>query len=179
MDLGATICTPRRPACALCPWRDPCRARAFGVQDTLPRKAPKREGVERHGAAFVAARPDGSVLVRTRPPRGLLGGTAEVPTTDWLAGQDLADAAGEAPLPADWTRVPGEVRHVFTHFPLRLAVYRAAVPAEQAAPGGMRWSVPAEIDGEPFSNLMLKVLRHAARNGADQASRRPMRRSQR
>ena len=78
MDLGATICTPKRPACALCPWNEACAARALGTAETFPRKAPKREGRLRRGAAFVAIRADGTLLVRTRPPRGLLGGMTEV-----------------------------------------------------------------------------------------------------
>src|SRR5476651_2687861 len=64
MDLGATICSPKRPACALCPWNDSCLAFARGDQETFPRKAPKREGKLRHGAAFVALRADGCVLLR-------------------------------------------------------------------------------------------------------------------
>ena len=41
MDLGATICTPKRPNCAICPWHAPCEARAQGIQETLPQRAPK------------------------------------------------------------------------------------------------------------------------------------------
>ena len=81
MDLGATICTPKKPACALCPWIDACAARARGDPETFPRKAPKAEGKLRRGAAFVVVRADGFVLVRTRPAKGLLGGMTEVPTT--------------------------------------------------------------------------------------------------
>ena len=83
MDLGATICTPVKPACVLCPWMEDCAARRRGDPQTFPRKAPKREGKLRRGAAFVAVRADGCVLLRSRPPKGLLGGMTEVPTTDW------------------------------------------------------------------------------------------------
>jgi A/G-specific adenine glycosylase len=62
MDVGATICSPKRPACALCPWSRACAANARGDQETFPRKAPKREGKLRRGAAFVALRDDASVL---------------------------------------------------------------------------------------------------------------------
>ena len=72
MDLGATLCSPKRPACALCPWSECCVARARGEQETFPRKAPKREGQLRRGAAFVALRADGRVLLRQRPDKGLL-----------------------------------------------------------------------------------------------------------
>src|SRR5215469_2050578 len=94
MDLGATICTPKRPACALCPWMSACRARARGDPAAFPRRAPKRAGVLRRGAAFVALRADGCVLVRARAPRGLLGGMTEVPTTAWTADFDAEAALG-------------------------------------------------------------------------------------
>ena len=97
MDLGATICTPKTPACALCPWHASCAARLTGEAETLPRRTPKREGALRRGAAFVARRADGKVLVRTRPTKGLLGGMTEVPTTEWAVDFAEADALGYAP----------------------------------------------------------------------------------
>ena len=88
MDLGATICTPKTPACALCPWNESCAAYARGDAETFPRRVPKREGVLRRGAAFVVRRADGFVLLRTRPEKGLLGGMTEVPTTEWTKDFD-------------------------------------------------------------------------------------------
>src|SRR5262245_44553172 len=162
MDLGATICTPKKPACALCPWIEPCAARARGDAERFPIKAPKREGRLRRGAAFVAVRADGFVLVRSRPPKGLLGGMTEVPTTAWAHDFDEADALSDAPLArAKWRRIPGVVTHVFTHFPLELAVHIAQVPATARAPEGMRWVALAELPGEALPNLMRKVLTHA------------------
>src|SRR6266404_4065557 len=87
MDLGSSICTPKKPACALCPLNEDCVSRARGDQETFPRKAPKKTGALRRGAAFVVTRGD-RLLVRTRPEKGLLGGMTEVPTSDWLAAQD-------------------------------------------------------------------------------------------
>lgn len=161
MDLGATICTPRRPACALCPWMTPCLARAAGLQDTYPRKAAKRTGVLRHGAAFVALRHDGAVLLRTRPPKGLLGGMAEVPTSEWRADYDVREAMLEAPLEARWRRLPGTVGHVFTHFPLELTVFFARVGREPPAPEGGRWAAREQLAGEALPAVMRKVLAHA------------------
>ena len=82
MDLGATICTPKKPACALCPIIDDCAARLRGDQETFPRKAKKKAGELRRGAAFVVTRGD-ELLVRTRAEKGLLGGMTEVPTSEW------------------------------------------------------------------------------------------------
>jgi A/G-specific adenine glycosylase len=117
MDLGATICTPRRPACGLCPWRAACRGHAAGIAETLPARAPKAAKPVRHGTAFLALDGKGRVLTARRPPSGLLGGMLALPSTGW------AETAPEPapPFAADW-RPAGEVRHTFTHFHLRLAV---------------------------------------------------------
>ncbi len=117
MDLGATLCTPRRPACGLCPWRSACRGREAGIAETLPRRAPKRARPIRHGTAFLALDGAGRVLTERRPERGLLGGMLALPSTGWAASPP--DPA--PPFEADW-RPAGEVRHTFTHFHLRLAV---------------------------------------------------------
>ena len=161
MDLGATICTPRNPACGLCPWRESCRARIAGTQESFPRKAPKKAGVTRYGAAFVLAREDGAILLRTRPARGLLGGMAEVPTSEWRADYELDGAAQDAPLPLRWTQVAEPVRHVFTHFPLELTVFTGSAPVRTPAPAGMRFTPLANLAGEPLSSLMLKVVERA------------------
>src|SRR5580704_10547049 len=141
MDLGSSICTPKKPACALCPLNDDCVSRARGDQETFPRKAPKKAGVLRRGAAFVVTRGE-ELLVRTRPEKGLLGGMTEVPGSDWLADQDDKVALKQAPRPkgiARWHRKAGVVTHVFTHFPLELVVYTTTVAARTRAPEGMRW----------------------------------------
>jgi A/G-specific adenine glycosylase len=161
MDLGATLCSPRRPACGLCPWREPCLARADGIAETLPRKLPKKEGVLRRGAAFVTIRADGAILLRTRPPKGLLGGMTEVPGSPWEPDFDLRRARAFAPVQADWDRLPGEVEHVFTHFPLALTVYRAGVGASTPAPEGCRWTPAAELPREALPNVMKKVIARA------------------
>jgi A/G-specific adenine glycosylase len=167
MDLGATICTPKRPACSLCPCNGGCAAKARGEAEAFPRRTPKREGALRRGAAFVARRTDGYLLLRTRPPRGLLGGMAEVPTSDWTAEFREADALKAAPLfssprangkKMSWRRIPGLVRHVFTHFPLELVVYAADVPASVGAPNGTRWVALDTIAGEALPSLMRKVI---------------------
>ena len=165
MDLGATICTPRNPACGLCPWRDPCRSRAGGTQESFPRKAPKKAGQTRYGAAFVLTRADGAILLRTRPAKGLLGGMAEVPTSEWRADYELDGAAQDAPLPLRWARLPEPVRHVFTHFPLELTVFTGCVPTPTPAPAGMRFTPLAALAGEPLPSVMLKVVERAGLSG--------------
>jgi A/G-specific adenine glycosylase len=166
MDLGATICTPGRPACALCPFIGACAAQRRGDAETFPRKKKKAEGALRRGAAFVAVRVDGAVLVRRRADKGLLGGMTEVPTTTWAAGFDAARAIAEAPRFAarktvSWQRVPGVVTHVFTHFPLELMVFRANLPPSAAAPEGTRWLDRDDIADAALPTVMRKVLAHA------------------
>src|SRR5438876_1752119 len=162
MDLGASICTPKKPACALCPLNEDCLARARGDQETFPRKAPKKSGTLRRGAAFVVTRGD-ELLVRSRPEKGLLGGMTEVPGSDWLAGHDEKAARSQAPALrgiARWHRKTGVVTHVFTHFPLELVVYTARVAARTRAPHGMRWVPIATLADEALPNLMRKAIAH-------------------
>ncbi|WP_407166461.1 A/G-specific adenine glycosylase [Bradyrhizobium sp. ORS 111] len=162
MDLGATICTPKKPACSLCPLNDDCAARRRGDQETFPRKAPKKNGSLRRGAAFVVTRGD-DLLVRSRPAKGLLGGMTEVPGSDWLAGQEDKAALAQAPHlkgVTRWHRKAGVVTHVFTHFPLELVVYTASVPQRTRAPDGMRWVPVATLAEEALPNVMRKVVAH-------------------
>jgi A/G-specific adenine glycosylase len=162
MDLGASICTPKRPACSLCPLFEACAARLRGDQETFPRKAPKKTGELRQGAAFVVRRGD-EILLRARPEKGLLGGMTEVPGSQWLVAQDEAAARKQAPAlkgVARWHRRLGVVNHVFTHFPLQLVVYTAQVPARTRAPKGMRWVPIATLGGEALPNVMRKVIAH-------------------
>jgi A/G-specific adenine glycosylase len=165
MDLGATICTPKRPACAVCPWLNACAARRRGDPAAFPRKAQKREGRLRRGAAFVVVRADGRVLVRSRPPKGLLGGMTEVPTTPWAHDFEEDPALVAAPrwsrVKVKWRRMPGVVRHVFTHFPLELSVYVTDVPARTPPPAGARWVPLADIFAEALPSVMRKVIDHA------------------
>ncbi|MEO6779331.1 MAG: A/G-specific adenine glycosylase [Bradyrhizobium sp.] len=162
MDLGSSICTPRKPACVLCPLYADCLSRARGQQETYPRKPPKKTGELRRGAAFVVMRGD-ALLVRTRPEQGLLGGMTEVPGSDWLAAQRDDMALRQAPLPkraVHWHRKAGIVTHVFTHFPLELVVYTATVVPGTRVPAGMRWVPIATLQQEALPTIMRKVIAH-------------------
>lgn len=119
MDLGATICTPRNPACGICPLVQPCLARRDGVAADLPRKSPKPEKPVRRGVLWLGHQ-DGGWLLETRPERGLLGGMLGFPGDGWDG------AGGPAPAEADWQPL-GEVRHTFTHFHLILQVMTAPI----------------------------------------------------
>jgi A/G-specific adenine glycosylase len=150
MDLGATVCTPRSPKCEVCPWASACAARASGAK-TYPRRAAKSERPRRYGAAFRVERGGQFWLVR-RPDKGLLGGMAALPTTDWRAKKwSRAEALKHAPAEAQWKKI-GVVEHVFTHFALTLDVYGA-----EAAPHGEGWWAD--------ESALPTVFKKAARKG--------------
>lgn len=152
MDLGATVCTPRNPACGACPLAGGCEGRARGIAATLPRKTPKKAKPTRRGLCYLARREDGAVLLTVRPDAGLLGGMAELPGTDWTEDEP----APAPPLPARW-RAMGAVRHAFTHFHLVLTVLRADVPLD-AVPARGRWTPAARLDDAPLPTVMRKAL---------------------
>lgn len=167
MDLGATVCTPRSPACIICPWSDACAARRDGIAETLPRKRAKAATPTRYGVAFWMVN-DGRVLLRRRAAKGLLGGMIEVPSTDWrAAGWPRAEAEKTAPLALRWRPLPGVVAHTFTHFHLELSVFAAAATAAQAkrlqATGGV-WTALADVEDGGLPSVMRKVARHAMKH---------------
>jgi A/G-specific adenine glycosylase len=158
MDLGATICAPKWPSCDICPLQSFCRGHALGDPGGLPRKAPRRKRPVRHGAIFFIERQDGAVLVRTRPPSGLLGGMAEFPGTAWETQFDASKAANHAPLVAVYRKLDRKVAHSFTHFVLRLEVFVAEVPDRQCAPEGCRFVPRHNLGTEAFPRVMRKVI---------------------
>lgn len=147
MDLGATICTPRNPACGICPLRDPCQARAAGTMTELPKKTPKKPKPIRHGIAYVARRADGAWLLETRPPKGLLGGMLGWPGSDWSD-----DPTPNPPFEGNWVTLNAEALHTFTHFHLRLRVMVAQ------APDGLEGEWHGQVDGSDLPTVMRKVF---------------------
>jgi A/G-specific adenine glycosylase len=145
MDLGATVCTPRKPACGICPLLHDCAGRAAGIAADLPRKAAKPARPVRQGTLWLGQRADGLWLVETRPAKGLLGGMTGFPGDSW-------DGPGTPPLAADWHRV-GEVRHGFTHFEAVLSVMTATL-AMDARPDRGRF---APVDGRDLPTLFRKA----------------------
>jgi len=152
MDLGATICTPRVPACGICPWMAACAGRAAGVAADLPAKAPKKAKPLRLGHAYVARRGDGAWLLERRAGRGLLGGMLGWPGSDW------GDAPTPAPpLEAAWREIGAEARHTFTHFHLRLRVHVAEVGLD-AVPERGDFLPPAAFRPSDLPTVMRKVF---------------------
>ena len=175
MDLGATICGPREPRCVVCPLFESCAGRKSGIAAALPRKRPKAARPTRRGVAFVVRRRDGAILLRRRPPRGLLGGLIEVASSVWRPGPlDETTAFAEAPFATVWHRLPGEVRHVFTHFGLELQLVEAKVPTLRAAatiPDAI-WCLPDKLDEMALPTVMKKILAVALATPPPTARRR-------
>jgi A/G-specific adenine glycosylase len=158
MDLGATLCAPRRPRCVLCPWRGDCAAAAAGIAEQLPARVAPPERPLRRGVAFWLSRPDGAVMLRRRPDKGLLGGMIELPSTPWRAAPwTIAEAIAAAPAVAEWTALPGVVEHGFTHFRLELAL----LAGETTAPPEGIWAPPNKFGDYALPTLTKKLVRYA------------------
>lgn len=161
MDLGATICTPRRPNCMICPLSGACLARRDGTAERLPAKTRKAVKPIRRAMAFWTLDPAGAVLLRRRPERGLLGGMMEVPTSAWREGEqpDLTGTEGEAPGPATWRMLPGLVRHTFTHFHFEIVVAAGTLADPEVADG--IWVPLDRLGDHALPTVMRKIVRHA------------------
>lgn len=152
MDLGATVCTPRSPKCGDCPWQRHCAANAAGTQTDYPKKIKKAKLPIRYGAVFVL-RAGGAVMLERRDDEGLLGGMMGFPGTAW--GERPEDPLASAPCARNWELCAGELRHIFTHFDLRLSVYRAEIPAPTQ--DGI-WAPLADIKRYALPTVMTKAL---------------------
>jgi A/G-specific adenine glycosylase len=151
MDLGATVCTPRSPDCAACPWGFACEARAVGDMLNYPRKLKKIARPIRHGTAWLVRR-GGRIWLRQRADQGLLGGMMEVPSSDW--GE--AGIAGDPPFDAQWAD-RGEIRHIFTHFELRLSVREAEAGSGWEPQEGI-WAEDNALQDHALPSVMRKVV---------------------
>ena len=149
MDLGATLCTPAKPDCPVCPWKEKCLARKKGIQEQIPllKKTAKKK---KNGAVFILQNGRDEFFIRKRTGKGLLTGLWELPWTE--------DAT--FPFESSWEKFPGSVHHVFTHVDLTLEFYRSSGPfPEDFLATGL--FIPREkLPEYAFSTLMKKVLKN-------------------
>jgi len=157
MDLGSGICTPRNPACAICPLLEGCAARMSGDPAAYPVKAAKKARPVRHGHIWWMEA-DGDVRLVRRPGRGLLGGMRALPTSDWGEAPDSMP-----PVAGEWTVLNESVDHVFTHFALELTVHMTRVKKRCISePDGEWWPI-AEIGAAGLPTVFAKAATAAVK----------------
>jgi A/G-specific adenine glycosylase len=172
MDLGSAICTPKRPACNNCPWADECLARAQGIQESLPVKAPKKDRPLKRGAAFVARDASGAVLLVKRPNKGLLASMLEPPLGPWREDfPSKSQALKEAPFSETWAKRIGVVRHGFTHFELEIEVYFAQLTKRPKTAG--QWVATEKLGDVALPTVMRKIVEHGLDEGGPLFAAKP------
>lgn len=160
MDLGATVCRPKSPLCDKCPWVGACKAYKTNAVEAYPVKPPKKLKPTRHGIAFWLENSDHAIWMRRRPEKGLLGGMVEIPSTEWREAVWPDPEAKElAPLSVEWVTCEGEVTHTFTHFHLKIKIWRGTTSANSNADGF--WCHPTGFSELALPTLMKKIVRHA------------------
>ncbi len=155
MDLGATICTPKHPACSLCPVNEDCFGFKNADAELFPHKKPKAIKPTRKGAAFLITNTKGQAFLSKRPDKGLLASMTQIPTTNWNSRQDGSTDTSEAPILANWERA-GIAKHTFTHFHLELAVWRIANINSVHSKGW--WCDIKNLDEEALPTVMKKAI---------------------
>lgn len=169
MDLGATICTPRSPKCGQCPLTALCQAQASGNAEKYPVAGRKKAVPRKQAIIFALEDKEGRLFFRQRPDKGLLGGMLELPSSPWQEDAltlDEAAAFTDLPVKGSWTLLEGEVRHVFTHFELRLRVARGkCLTNRHNKDMAGFWLTPVEAQERALPTLMRKVLRMTGRTG--------------
>lgn len=163
MDLGATICTPQRPKCELCPWKGSCQAYALKMTSDLPRRSKKKTKPVRRAIAFVLWGQNDTIYLQQRDMKGLLGGMMEVPSSPWKVGPmpDLPEVMDAAPLEGKWSMKSGFVRHVFSHFELQVAVAVGATRKRLIKSPHARWVARKDLDKQALPSLIRKIIQYA------------------
>jgi A/G-specific adenine glycosylase len=157
MDLGATVCTVRNPACLTCPLSTHCAARKAGIAERLPVKPAKVAKPQRTGTAYWIERDDQVWLVQRRS-KGMLAGMRALPDDGWRARQD---GDSQPPFESDWVTLNEAVDHVFTHFSLRLSLAVTSSPVQAESLGEGIWWPVNSLDSAGLPTLFKKAARLA------------------
>ena len=164
MDLGATVCTPRDPACHACPLARWCEARRLGWQAAVPRKPAKKTLPHQDVVVAVVGNREGKLLVGRRPDHGLLGGLWEFPGGKREPGESLARALlreirEELGVRIEVRRKIGTIRHAYSHFRVTLHAYRCGMAGGRIRLNReWRWAGPEELAGLAFPRATRKLL---------------------
>jgi A/G-specific adenine glycosylase len=158
MELGATVCTPRKPRCGLCPWQNSCTARKAGNAEELPRKLPKKAKPAKTGKVYWILNDKGQVLIQKRGEKGLYGGMYQLPTTEWREAGEASEDHPAFVSARALAPVGASVRHSFTHFDLSLEIWQARM-AGRTLPEGGKWVSATTLHRYALPTLMQKVVR--------------------
>ncbi|MFN7113160.1 MAG: A/G-specific adenine glycosylase [Alphaproteobacteria bacterium] len=158
MELGATVCTPRKPRCGLCPWQNSCAARKAGNAEDLPRKLPKKAKPAKTGKVYWIVNAKGQVMIEKRPESGLYGGMYQLPTTAWRAADEKPDGHPAFVSGRGLAAAGASVRHSFTHFDLSLEIWQGRATAAEL-PEGCKWVSARALNRYALPTLMQKVVR--------------------
>ncbi len=161
MELGATVCTPRKPKCGLCPWREECKARKLGIAEELPRKLAKAARPIRYGKVYWVVNSKGEFLIHKRSGKGLYEGMYQLPTTEWIENKS---AVAALPPPSSFKKLEAlgaEVRHTFTHFDLVLEIWVGSDTKNAKLHQGV-WVTAKNLDEYALPTLMKKAVKLAS-----------------
>ncbi|MBI4768972.1 MAG: A/G-specific adenine glycosylase [Chloroflexi bacterium] len=170
MDFGATVCTPRQPACAACPLRAVCRAFALGAQADLPLRASKTARPHYEVTAAIVRR-GGRVLIAQRPPDKLLGGLWEFPGGKVEAGETLAECLRRELREELGIEVEvgqqsiARLRHTYTHFRITLFVFECRLTAGTPRPlqvADVKWAYPSQLERYAMGKTDRAIARRLA-----------------
>ena len=155
MDLGATLCTRRRPRCGGCPLADGCLAREAGIQDAIPAPRKKKTRPERTTTMLVVEDGAGRLLLEKRPPSGIWGGLWSLP--ELSADHDLASFCRERlglEMQSQTRLAP--ISHGFTHFVLHIHAYRVQGQGmTRIMDANLAWFAPNARPGVPAAIARL------------------------
>jgi A/G-specific adenine glycosylase len=174
MDLGATICLSRNPACLLCPLRNLCEACALGIQEQRPVLKPRVE-VPHYTVTAAVIRRNGKILLAKRPSKGLLGGMWEFPGGKVENGESLEaclvrEIREELGVEIHVGEAFGIYRHAYTHFRITLHAFLCELirgepkPVEAAA---LAWVFPSELGNYPMGKVDRQIARQVLKKVGD------------
>jgi A/G-specific adenine glycosylase len=166
MDLGATICTPKNPACLLCPWQPHCLAHQHTMQHELPLSEPRSPLPTKSIGVAVIWNEQGLILIDRRPVDGLLGGLWEFPGGKVETGESIEDCirreiCEELAIEIEVGQHLITVHHAYTHFQVVLTVHHCRYISGTPQPiacDEIRWVTLAELDQFPFPKANLKII---------------------
>ena len=166
MDLASSICTPRAPACMICPIMACCEARSLGIQEERPVQE-ARPAVPHYTVGAAVIRRAGEVLVARRPANGLLGGMWEFPGGKVEPGEELPQALQreireELGAGIEVSSEIGVYRHAYTHFKVTLHAFSCQLTQgepQALAASEIRWVAPGQLVDFPMGKIDRLIAR--------------------